>query len=262
LTRGRDESTTEALDWKTRLLKRAMDVAGASVGLALTAPLFPVVAAAVRLTSPGPILYSQTRCGAERRSGITPSRPPSSERRGRHGFHTFEMYKFRTMRVDAERNTGPVIASKNDDRVTPIGGFLRKTRLDELPQLIHILRGEMSLVGPRPERPEMMAVIAENIPFFEERMRLIKPGLTGLAQISLNYDGTLDARAGVGAGLQTYLRRFEDADGDGRATKAFGNKLLFDLAYSAILENPWESVKTDLEILVKTPWVMLRGAGR
>ncbi len=258
------------MDWKTRVMKRAMDVAGASVGLAITAPLFPVVAAAVKLTSPGPIFYKQTRCGAERRSGITPSRPPGAERRRERGFHTFEMYKFRTMRVDAEARTGPVLASKNDPRATPIGNFLRKTRLDELPQLIHILRGEMSLVGPRPERPEMMAKLAERIPFFEERVRLIKPGLTGLAQIHLNYDGTLDPSQGVGAGLERYLRSVQADTEGGRqkaarsdtGTRAFGNKLLFDLAYSAVLENPWESLKTDVEIILKTPLVMLKAKGQ
>src|SRR5688572_21199897 len=115
------------MDWKTRILKRGIDVAGASVGLALTAPLFPLIAVAVRLTSPGPVLYKQVRCGAERRSGIAPTRPPSLERRGDRGFHTFEMYKFRTMRVDAEAGTGAVLAQKNDTRTTPIGAFLRKT---------------------------------------------------------------------------------------------------------------------------------------
>src|SRR5262245_31166925 len=137
-----------AMDWKTRVIKRAMDVTGASIGLAVAAPLFPIIAAAVRLTSKGPIFYTQTRVAAERRSGIAPTRPPISERRKKKGFRTFEMYKFRTMKVDAEVATGAVLAKKNDPRLTLIGGLLRKTRLDELPQLVHVLRGEMSLVGP------------------------------------------------------------------------------------------------------------------
>ena len=254
------------MDWKTRLLKRAIDVVGASVGLAITAPLFPVVAAAVKATSKGPIFYSQTRCGAERRSGIAPSRPPSYERRRSDGYHTFEMYKFRTMRVDAEKDTGPVLASKDDPRTTAIGNFLRKTRLDELPQLIHILNGDMSLVGPRPERPEMMRQLAEEIPFFEERMRLVKPGLTGLSQIYLNYDGSLDHSNEVGAGLQRYLRRFDppqEPTNGKPSTRTFGNKLLFDLAYSAMLENsnPLNAIFTDIEIMVKTPMVMLKAKG-
>ncbi|MCK6550915.1 sugar transferase, partial [Myxococcota bacterium] len=174
---------------RTQILKRAIDVVGATAGLVLTAPLFPIVAVAVRATSRGPVLYRQRRCGAERRSGVAPRRPPISERRRARGFHTFEMYKFRTMHVDAEVSSGAVLAKKDDPRLTVIGGFLRRTRLDELPQLVHVLRGEMSLVGPRPERPELMAKLEATVPFFEERMRLIKPGITGLAQVMLGYDG-------------------------------------------------------------------------
>lgn len=248
------------MDWKVRIVKRAVDVAGASVGLALTAPLFPVVAAAVKLTSKGPALYHQTRCAAERRSGIAPSRPPNSERRRARGYHTFQMYKFRTMRVDAEKHTGAVLAQENDPRLTPIGGLLRKTRLDELPQLVHVLRGEMSLVGPRPERPEMIAKLEEKNPFFQERMRLIKPGITGLAQIRLNYDGSFKGDNKSRA-LEDFLGSFAD-DMDESQTRAFGNKLLLDLSYSAILENPVEAMKTDIEIILKTPLVMLLGMGR
>jgi lipopolysaccharide/colanic/teichoic acid biosynthesis glycosyltransferase len=250
------------MDWKTRLFKRAIDVAAASVGLAVTAPLVPVIAMAVKLTSRGPVFYGQTRCGAERRSDIAPSRPPVMERRRRRGYHSFQMYKFRTMRVDAEKHTGAVLAQVNDPRLTPIGGFLRKTRLDELPQLWHVLSGEMSLVGPRPERPELMAKLEEGVPFFQERMRLIKPGLTGLAQIKLNYDGSLgdDAESRALAG---FLGAIDLPGGaDGGDMRMFANKLLYDLAYSAILENPVEWLKTDLEIMVKTPLVMVLGKGR
>jgi lipopolysaccharide/colanic/teichoic acid biosynthesis glycosyltransferase len=253
------------MDWKTRLIKRAIDVTGASIGLVVTAPLFPVIAAAVRLTSKGPIFYTQTRCGAERRSGIAPSRPPISERRSARGFHTFEMYKFRTMRADAEAATGAILASENDPRLTPIGGLLRKTRLDELPQLLHVLKGDMSLVGPRPERPELMAKIEEAVPFFEERMRLIKPGITGLAQIKLNYDGSFNAKSKESQHLARFLEGLELpqlANGSSNSSRAFANKLLYDLAYSAILENPWECLKTDVEILLKTPVVMVLGRGR
>lgn len=251
------------MDWKARLVKRAVDVAGASVGLALTAPLFPLIAVAVRLTSRGPVFYKQERCGAERRSGIAASRPPSAERRREKGFHTFDMYKFRTMRVDAEAKTGAVLAKVNDPRLTPIGGFLRKSRLDELPQLVHVIRGQMSLVGPRPERPELMARIEEAIPFFSERMRLVKPGLTGLAQIKLGYDGSVDPQASK----QTReLARFLDGIkirglGD-EASRTFANKLIFDLSYSAICENAEGWMKTDLEIILRTPLIMLLGRGR
>jgi lipopolysaccharide/colanic/teichoic acid biosynthesis glycosyltransferase len=252
------------MEWKTRLLKRAIDVAGASVGLALTAPLFPIIAAAVKLTSEGPVFYRQRRVGAERRSGIAPSRPPIAERRDRapRGFRTFEMYKFRTMHVDAEAQTGAVLAKVNDPRLTLIGAFLRKTRLDELPQLLHVLRGDMSLVGPRPERPELMAKIEGAIPFFEERMRLVKPGLTGLAQIKLGYDGSLDPNSPETKEIARFLEGIRiDGLGD-QAAKAFANKLLYDLSYSAILENPEGWLKTDLEIMLKTPLVMLKAKGR
>lgn len=253
------------MDWKTRIVKRAIDVAGASVGLVVTAPLFPLVAIAVRATSAGPILYSQVRVGAERRAGIAQPRAPSAERRRARGFHTFQMYKFRTMRVDAESKTGAVLAAKDDPRLTPIGGLLRRTRLDELPQLIHVLRGEMSLVGPRPERPELMKKIEETVPFFEERVRLLKPGLTGLAQVKLGYDGAPNPWSRSRRDMERYqasLRIPELADSGDPELRAFGNKLLYDLAYSAILENPWESVRTDLEIIAKTPLIMVLGLGR
>jgi lipopolysaccharide/colanic/teichoic acid biosynthesis glycosyltransferase len=249
------------MDWKTRIAKRALDVTGASIGLAVAAPLFPIVAAAVKLTSKGPILYSQTRCAAERRSDIAPTRPPHLERRQRRGYHTFQMYKFRTMRTDAERLSGPILAQKNDPRLTPVGGLLRKTRLDELPQLLHVLRGDMSLVGPRPERPELIATIEEHVPFFQERMRLIKPGITGLAQIRLNYDGSF-GRQRESKALADFLASLTLPELPMGDTKMFANKLLFDLSYSAILENPIEALKTDLEVILKTPLVMLRAAGR
>lgn len=247
-------------------MKRALDVGIASVGLAVTAPLFPILAVAVKLTSKGPVFYSQTRCAAERRSGIAQSRPPTAERRRSRGQHTFEMFKFRSMRIDAEAKSGAVLASKNDPRLTPIGGLLRKTRLDELPQLFHVLRGEMSIVGPRPERPELMMKLAEQIPFFEERMRLIKPGITGLAQISLNYDGSFDRSREQSAALEQFLTGLDIPDdalkGVGGSRQAFANKLLFDFAYSAILENPIESLRTDLEVIVKTPLVMIKAKGQ
>lgn len=253
------------MDWKTRLIKRALDVTIASAGLAVAGPLFPAIALAVKLTSKGPVFYKQTRCGAERRAGIEQSRPPAGERRRARGLHTFDMYKFRTMRVDAEAKSGAVLAQKNDPRLTPIGGFLRKTRLDELPQLVHVLKGEMSIVGPRPERPELMQKLAEAIPFFEERMRLVKPGVTGLAQIQLNYDGSFDRENPESASLELFLKGIElpkEVLNGAADTRAFANKLLFDLAYSAILENPLECVKTDLEVIVKTPLVMLRAKGQ
>jgi len=153
----------------TGLAKRPMDMLLAIFGMAVGAPLMLIVAALVKLTSPGPIIYKQVRVG-------------------RYG-RTFWIYKFRTMRTDAERN-GAVWAKKSDSRVTPIGGLLRKTRFDELPQLWNILRGDMSLVGPRPERPEFVEQLKAQIPHYELR-HLVPPGLTGWAQIRFRYGATI-----------------------------------------------------------------------
>lgn len=148
------------------LTKRAFDMALAVVLLVLTAPILLFVAAAIRLTSPGPVVYRQARVGKD---GLP-----------------FMMMKFRTMRVDAEEGTGPVLAAANDPRVTTLGRLLRATRLDELPQLIHVLRGEMSFVGPRPERPEFVASFATDIQGYQERQK-VRPGLTGYAQVNGEY---------------------------------------------------------------------------
>ena len=152
-------------------LKRLFDVLAAGFGLIIGAPIMLVVAVAVKLTSDGPILYHQTRVG-------------------QHGRH-FVVHKFRSMRTDAESGTGAVWASKTDSRVTPIGRFLRKTRLDEMPQLWNVLVGEMSLVGPRPERPEFVASLTRQIPFYGER-HVVKPGVTGWAQVSYAYGASVE----------------------------------------------------------------------
>lgn len=141
----------------------------AALGLLLFLPLFPFVVLAVRLSSKGPIFFRQTRVGA----------------RGR----TFQVIKFRTMFTDAEAN-GARWATKNDPRVTRFGMFMRKTRLDEVPQLWNVLRGDMGFVGPRPERPEFVPMLAENLPFYYLR-HLIRPGLTGWAQVRYGYGATL-----------------------------------------------------------------------
>jgi sugar transferase (PEP-CTERM system associated) len=159
---------------KTRLLlaaKRAVDVTLAVVGLLLAAPLMALVAAAIAATSRGPILYRQTRVGL--------------------GGATFDVVKFRSMCVDAEDATGPVWSRPNDTRVTLIGRFLRRTRLDEIPQLWNVLRGEMSFVGPRPERPEFVAQLTASIPFYPQR-HVVKPGLTGWAQVRYTYGASVE----------------------------------------------------------------------
>jgi sugar transferase (PEP-CTERM system associated) len=198
---------------KGRLLqtaKRLIDVGCAGVGLVLAAPIILLVAVAVRLTSAGPIFYHQRRVG-------------------QHGL-VFTVHKFRSMRVDAEHATGAVWAKEGDDRVTPIGRFIRKTRLDELPQLWNVLRGEMSLVGPRPERPEFIAQLTGQIPFYGQR-HIVKPGLTGWAQVSHMYGDSVEGAL---------------------------EKLQYDLFYIKNL-----SVSLDLFILFKTvKIVLLRRGGR
>ena len=143
----------------------------ACIGFVLVSPIMLLVAFAVRVTSRGPVLFRQTRVGLN-------GKP-------------FTIYKFRSMRVDAEAETGAVWAVKNDPRVTAIGKYLRILRLDELPQLLNVIRGEMSIVGPRPERPEFVQTLSEVIPFYRQR-HSVKPGITGWAQINYKYGETIE----------------------------------------------------------------------
>ena len=244
LTQLRDQADRvdlHSIGATTRVLKRIADLVLATAMLIVLAPVMLLTALAVKLTSPGPVIFSQTRVGlnlrrpgAERRlqDGEPPEgierRVPESDRRrefayGRH----FTLYKFRSMRTDAEKN-GAQFATKGDPRVTPIGRFLRKTRLDELPQLVNVIRGDMSLVGPRPERPEFIQNLSKEIPDYIQRLGL-KPGLTGVAQIVNGYDNNIDS---------------------------FRRKVAFDLMYLRNL-----CVWNDLKILFRTIRVVLSGSG-
>ena len=166
-----------------------LNVVVAVVLLVLTAPIWMAIALLIKLTSRGPVLYHQTRVGLDsRRSGIRPNDP---RRRQDIGGKPFVIYKFRTMRVDAEQATGAIWASADDPRITPIGRWLRQYRLDELPQLINVLRGDMNLVGPRPERPTIVTELRKEIPHYQQRHRAL-PGITGHAQVNLEYDSSLD----------------------------------------------------------------------
>ena len=234
----RPQMNLRSIDLWTQRAKRAMDVFCAVVMLVLLAPVMLLVALAVRLTSPGPMLFRQIRTGLNLRTSrdrradaaVTNGnrRQLSNDRRQATCYgKPFVLYKFRTMRIDAEKN-GAQFATKGDPRVTSIGRFLRKTRLDELPQLWNVLRGEMSLVGPRPERPEFIEQLSEEVPNYLLRLG-IKPGLTGLAQVLNGYDNDI---------------------------AGFRRKVALDLLY---LQNC--CFGNDLKILFRTVGVVLTGRG-
>jgi lipopolysaccharide/colanic/teichoic acid biosynthesis glycosyltransferase len=184
--------------------RRLLNVTVASIGVVVAAPIMVVVAVLVKLTSKGPVVYTQVRVGLDQRE----SGPGSMNHRRTKdiGGRPFRIYKFRTMQVDAEARTGAVWATPADPRLTPVGGFLRQYRLDELPQLFNVIKGDMNIVGPRPERPQLFETLKERVEYYQLRQRA-KPGITGLAQISQQYDGCLDdVRRKVQYDLE-YLRR-------------------------------------------------------
>lgn len=216
------EQRTDNLDYLpvgTRIGKRSFDLIFASLFLVLTLPLWLLIAVLIKLESPGPVFFRQLRIG---QCNHQVSR-------------LFYMIKFRSMVQDAEKNTGAVWAAKQDSRVTRVGWFLRKTRLDELPQMINVLRGEMSLVGPRPERPELCANLEKNIPYFTERSCFVRPGITGLAQVNQGYDSCMD---------------------DVR------NKVLYDHSYALALHSVRGWLKMDLHVMVRTIMIMILGRGQ
>jgi exopolysaccharide biosynthesis polyprenyl glycosylphosphotransferase len=190
----------------SRITKRIFDLVLAMVGLGIVAPLLLMLALLVRLSGPGPIIFRQVRLG--------------------EGGKEFEILKFRTMVATAEGDGKPVWAMEQDSRATPIGNFMRQTRLDELPQLWNVIRGEMSLVGPRPERPEFLDLLRDEVPFWTSR-HLVKPGITGWAQVCLGY--TSDAGSAA-------------------------EKLSYDLYYLR-----HRSVQIDLAIIVRTARTVLLG---
>ena len=181
------EEMGSAFNSLSGLLKRGIDLAASLTLIVILSPAMILVAIAIKRTSPGPALYSQTR--------LT------------QGGREFTLWKFRSMKVDAESKGSATLAAKTDGRVTPIGRFLRRTRLDELPQLFNVMRGDMSLIGPRPERPEIAAQLSGSIPRFHQRLKA-KAGLTGLAQVIQGYpDGVLGYRRKLGLDL-IYIRQW------------------------------------------------------
>lgn len=238
-----------------RFVKRTIDILGSSFGLCLTLPVFPILAVLIKLDSPGPVFFYQVRA-----KGLVPKAPgdtsliPECE--------TFRVVKFRTMRQDAEKGTGAVLAQKDDPRATKLGRFMRRVRLDELPQLWNVLVGDMSLVGPRPERPELLTNLALAIPYFEERMRDCRPGLTGLAQVSLGYTGAIPDNSELAAFRDTLQNPFKLEEAEGALADDLRAKLLYDLAYTAALEKLSTYLAMEMRVIMMTPLVLLRGSGQ
>ncbi|MEP2944419.1 MAG: sugar transferase [Hyphomicrobiales bacterium] len=204
---------------ETRACKRLFDILIASICLIGFVVLFPFIAFAIKMDSAGPIFYRQLRVGArtETQSKL------------------FRLFKFRTMSIDAEKSTGAIWAKKNDNRITRVGNFLRKTRLDEIPQCLNVLQGDMSIVGPRPERPVFFGRLEREIPFYSERTYGIRPGITGLAQVMVGYDECVE---------------------DVR------QKVLHDHVYATRLGRLMEWMKTDISICFRTFAVVILGKGQ
>jgi len=217
-------------------LKKALDVIGAAIGLILSIPFFLIIPILIKIGSRGPIFYTQERVGINRRrrhrrffrSEMAGNKRSDDRRKTDLCGRPFKVIKFRTMVQDAESKTGPVWATQNDSRITRLGKFLRKTRLDEIPQLINVLLGDMSLVGPRPERPHFVRDLCDKIPNYMVRLR-VKPGITGLAQVTTGYDSSLDSVMIKVKNDITYIRNW--------------------------------SIWTDLRILMKTVVVVITGKG-
>ena len=182
-----------------RILKRLLDILGAVLALTGSSLVFLILPILIKLDSKGSVIFKQVRVGKDRRRkerrmialDVPVDRRQANRRQDDLLGKPFVVYKFRSMKENAEKKTGPVWATDDDPRVTNVGKVLRPYHLDELPQFINILRGEMSLVGPRPERPEFINKLRSAVPNYEKRFKS-KPGLTGLAQISCGYDTSID----------------------------------------------------------------------
>lgn len=214
--------------------KRVLDFWGAIAGFIFASIFFIVMPVLIKLDSRGPVFYGQQRAGLNHRKrdrrqvniAVKHDRRVGERRQQDLYGRPFTVYKFRTMTVDAEKHSGAVWAQKNDPRVTRMGRILRFIHMDEIPQFFNVLCGEMSLVGPRPERPQIMTKLIEDIPRFPERLQ-VKPGITGIAQIYCGYDETID---------------------DAR------EKLRYDLMY---VKN--STFKNDVQIMLKTLWMIING---
>lgn len=191
-----------ALALRSERVRRVLNVLVAALAIVVLSPLMLLIALAIRLTSKGPAIFSQTRVGLDRRS---PARSPQDGRRKTdHGGRLFTIYKFRTMRQGG--SSQQVWATRDDPRVTTVGRVLRKLRLDELPQLVNVLKGDMNIVGPRPEQPGIFADLRDQVPGYHLRQRVL-PGITGWAQVNQSYDTCLeDVRRKVKLDLEYILK--------------------------------------------------------
>ncbi|MDB5106646.1 MAG: polysaccharide deacetylase [Fibrobacteres bacterium] len=180
--------------WLVATAKRTIDLAAGLAGFGLFIFTYPIIALLIKLESPGPVLYSQVRVGMNRRArGRASSRQGDERRKADVGGRTFSIYKYRTMCVDSEVN-GPQLCAKGvDPRVTRLGKWLRALHIDEIPQFINVVKGDMSFIGPRPERPHFTQQYGVSLPHYSDRTHYIRPGLTGLAQILLGYDDSAES---------------------------------------------------------------------
>jgi exopolysaccharide biosynthesis polyprenyl glycosylphosphotransferase len=194
-------------EWEKKL-KRLMDIVLSFILILVSLPVTFVTAVAIKLESKGPIFYKQERSGLNGKA--------------------FKIYKFRSMVTDAEKLTGPIWSMKDDPRITKVGKFIRRVRIDEIPQVINILKGDMSFVGPRPERPFFVEKLSQEIPLYKRRLK-VRPGVTGWAQVKHKYDESI-----------------EDVK----------VKLRYDLFY---IENM--SLRMDFKIIIRTVFVVLFGKG-
>jgi lipopolysaccharide/colanic/teichoic acid biosynthesis glycosyltransferase len=217
-----DAKEVDAAAVRSEKARRILNVVVAAIGLILVAPLMLLIALAVKLTSPGPVFYTQLRVGIDRRRGDGGNWRRTID----YGGRLFYILKFRTMTV--ARQEDQVWATEDDPRITPVGRFLRKYRLDELPQLINVLEGDMNIVGPRPEQPKIFMSLREQISWYQQRQRVL-PGITGWAQVNLPYDRDIsDVR----------------------------QKVRYDLEYTTRV-----SAAEDLRIMLRTVPVMVLGKG-
>jgi lipopolysaccharide/colanic/teichoic acid biosynthesis glycosyltransferase len=185
--------------------RRALNVLLATTGLVLAAPLMVAIAALIKLTSRGPVVYTQTRVGLDRRTHRSPR--DNGRRSDDSGGRPFRIYKFRTMRHSPTAPDAQVWASPDDPRVTPLGRLLRQYRLDELPQLLNVVLGDMNLVGPRPEQPQIFQQLRARIDGYHHRQR-VRPGITGWAQVNQSYDTSVeDVRRKVALDLEYVARQ-------------------------------------------------------